>query len=67
MENKQKLKTKVRDIIYDYVYTYFGESEAQDPSWNIELLANDIAEKLLDKIYTPQYQYKNINDIDEGE
>lgn len=62
MENKQKLQTKVRDIIYDYVYTYFGESEAQDPSWNIELLAEDIAEKLSDKNYKPRYTYKNINE-----
>lgn len=33
-------------IIYKFVRRNFGESEANDPSWNIELLAKEIANKL---------------------
>lgn len=31
-------------IIYDWVVEHFGESEAEDPSWNIHALAEAIDE-----------------------
>lgn len=36
-----------QEIIYDWVKTNFGESEADDPSWSIEALAKHLDEKLL--------------------
>ena len=32
------------DIIYKWVADYFGQSEADDPSWNIEALAKHLSE-----------------------
>lgn len=59
LEEKMELQTKVRDIIYDYVYENFGISEANNPSWYIPSLAEEIADRLLDKTYTPKHQYCN--------
>lgn len=39
MDYKKKLET----IIYEWVKQNFGESEADDPSWNIEALAEELA------------------------
>ena len=58
-KDKVKLQTKIRDVIYDYVYECFGESEANDPAWYIPTLAEEIADKLLDKNYKPVYTYHN--------
>ena len=63
--DKVKLQTKIRDIIYDYVYECFGESEANDPSWYIPTLAEEIADKLLDKNYKPVHTYHNDEDEEE--
>ena len=40
----------IKKIIYNWVKENFGESEADDPSWNIELLAGEIESKLNDKL-----------------
>lgn len=37
--------SKTEAIIYDWVVDHFGESEAEDPSWNIRLLAQYIDEQ----------------------
>lgn len=37
--------SKTEAIIYDWVVDHFGESEAEDPSWNIHLLAQHIDEQ----------------------
>ena len=58
-KDKVKLQTKIRDIIYDYVYDNFDEGEANNPSWYIPTLAEEIANKLLDKNYKPKHQYCN--------
>ncbi|GHU53593.1 hypothetical protein AGMMS49975_12070 [Clostridia bacterium] len=42
MSNKQK---QMASIIEAYVRTNFGDSEANDPSWNIEQLAEHIVRK----------------------
>ena len=55
LNNKDELTTKVRDIIYDYIYESFGESEANNPSWYIPTLATVIVDKLLDKNYKPEH------------
>lgn len=36
----------IKDIIYDWVLENFGESEANDPSWNIEELAQHIEKEI---------------------
>lgn len=36
-------KKKIEKIIYSWVDRNFGPHEAQDPSWNIEALADEIA------------------------
>lgn len=36
----------VERIIYDWVNEHFGESEANEPSWDIKLLAKEINSKL---------------------
>ena len=41
-----KLEKTIRDIIYTWVIDNFDESEANDPSWNVELLAEYIANQL---------------------
>ena len=64
-KDKVKLQTKIRDVIYDYVYKCLGESEANDPSWYIPTLAEEIADKLLDKNYKPVHTYHNDEDEEE--
>ena len=39
----------IEKIIYNWVKENFGESEADDPSWNIQLLAQEIENKLKQK------------------
>jgi hypothetical protein len=46
--------SKTEAIIYDWVYTHFGRSEAIDPSWNIGVLAEHI-EKCKDLDYKQKY------------
>ena len=65
LNNKDELTTKVRDIIYDYIYESFGESEANNPSWYIPTLAEEIADKLLDKNYKTVHTYHNDEDEEE--
>ena len=65
LNNKDELTTKVRDIIYDYIYESFGESEANNPSWYIPTLATVIVDKLLDKNYKPVHTYHNDEDEEE--
>ena len=61
-KDKVKLQTKIRDIISDYVYDNFDEGEANNPSWYIPTLAEEIANKLLDKNYKPVHTYHNDED-----
>lgn len=65
LNNKDELTTKVRDIIYDYIYELFGESEANNPSWYIPTLATVIVDKLLDKNYKPEHTYYNVDEDEE--
>ena len=36
------MKKELTKIIYDWVAKNFGESEAEDPSWSIEALAEEL-------------------------
>lgn len=44
------MENKIRTTIYNWVKRNYGESEAQDPSWSIDALAHELAEKLNNKI-----------------
>ncbi len=52
----------IKKIIYNWVKENFGESEADDPSWNIELLAGEIESKLNDKLDEVDNLCDSIND-----
>ena len=68
LKKKMELQTKIRNIIYDYVYETFGASEANNPSWYIPSLAEEIADRLLDgDNYTPVHPYHNDEDDEEME
>ncbi len=45
-------------IIYDWVAKTFGESEAEDPSWNISELAKVIDKNIHKKNYKQQHTVK---------
>ena len=36
----------IKELIYEWVSENFGQSEADDPSWNIEELADYLEENL---------------------
>lgn len=44
--HKRERCVRIAKSIYDWVKDNFGESEADDPSWNIQLLACHIDEEL---------------------
>ncbi len=52
-------------IIYDYVVEHFGESEAQNPSWDITSLAawiqnyqEEMNNKAYEQLHTVAYDYR---------
>lgn len=49
-----------KKIIYDWVAKYFGRNEADDPSWNIDALAKELASHFLE-----MYWAKELDDIKE--
>ena len=40
------MKDRIEEIIYNWVLKNYGESEVENPSWNIKVLANHIYEQL---------------------
>lgn len=60
---------KIEKIIYNWVKENFGESEADDPSWNIDLLAKHIESQLRKKtdkwLDTLNYWAGHIQDLGE--
>lgn len=36
------MEKELEEVIYMWIYKHFGESEAEDPCYNIELLAKEI-------------------------
>lgn len=39
----------IEKIIYNWVAEIYGQSEADNPSWNIKMLAKEIKNNLTDK------------------
>lgn len=37
-------KEKLKQYIYDYIRLYFGENEAEDPCYSIDMMADYIME-----------------------
>lgn len=54
------IEEEFNKFLHEWVKKNFGESEADDPSWSIEALAHDLAEKYW-SIYH-QHQLENIKD-----
>lgn len=56
---------KLYDIIYKWVADNFGESEADNPSWNIEALADHISKSDIDpnelNAYTKSCVYSTLD------
>ena len=42
MDNQDELYNHIKNIIYKWVAKNFGTQEAEDPSWSIEALAEEI-------------------------
>lgn len=52
MTAHDKVRELIRKVIYEWVKQNFGESEADDPSWDIDALADEISNaKLMNPIY----------------
>lgn len=41
------IEEELKKFLYEWVKKNFGESEADDPSWNIEALAHDLREEYI--------------------
>ena len=50
-------KEKLTKIIYEWVKNNFGESEADDPSWSIEDLAEEIAKHQHEFYWEQELEY----------
>lgn len=50
-------KEKLTKIIYEWVKQNFGESEADDPSWSIEALAEELAKHQHELYWEQELEY----------
>ena len=50
-------KDKLTKIIYEWVKKNFGENEADDPSWNIEALAEELAKHQHEFYWQQELEY----------
>lgn len=57
------MKDTYKGIIYNWVKDNFGESEAADPSWNIEALSEELAKHAW-QIHSLQQEEYDLEDID---
>ena len=51
------MKEKFNKIIYNWVAKNFGESEAEDPSWNIEALAEELDNHFHELYWQQELEY----------
>lgn len=51
------MKDKMTNIIYEWVKQNYGESEADDPSWNIEALAEEITKHQHEFYWQQELEY----------
>lgn len=47
IKGKRFMRDKIECIIYDWVKKNYGEAEANDPSWSIKALADELAKELV--------------------
>lgn len=55
------VEEEFKEFLYEWVKKNFGESEADDPSWSIDALAHDLA----DKFWKMKELYERINITDD--
>ena len=51
------MKEELKTIIYDWVAENFGESEAEDPSWSIEALAEELNKHFHELYWKQELEY----------
>ena len=51
------MKDELKTIIYNWVAKNFGESEADDPSWSIEALAEELAKHQHELYWNQELEY----------
>lgn len=51
------MKEELKKIIYDWVAKNFGESEADDPSWSIDALAEELAKHQHELYWRQELEY----------
>lgn len=54
---KDKMKDKIEKIIYEWVKQNFGESEAEDPSWSIDALAEELTKHFHELYWQQELEY----------
>lgn len=61
-------KDKLTKIIYEWVKANFGENEADDPSWNIEALAEELAKHQHELYWQQELEYlkEDVENYAEG-
>lgn len=49
---REQMRKEIKDWLYQWVANNFGDAEADDPSWSIEAIAQDMAgSTLMNEIY----------------
>lgn len=51
------MKEELKTIIYNWVAKNFGESEAEDPSWSIDALAEELAKHQHELYWEQELKY----------
>lgn len=51
------MKEQFKTIIYDWAKSNFGESEADDPSWSIEALAEELDKNFIKLYWQQELEY----------
>lgn len=51
------MKEQLEKLIYNWVKQNFGESEAEDPSWSIEALADELAKHQHEIYWQQELEY----------
>ncbi len=51
------MKDKIEKIIYEWVKQNFGESEAENPSWSIEALAEELDKHFHELYWQQELEY----------
>lgn len=51
------MKNEYKTIIYDWVAKNFGESEADDPSWDIDALADELNNHFHEMYWQQELEY----------